>query len=729
MGNSIAEIAVPRDIDKTFDYQIPENFVERSQWGVRVRVPFSGDELTGIIIGLKSESEFKGKLRLIKGVVDETPVLDEHRYELACWISSYYLTPIGMVLSAMIPAGVHKRSPRKRNYIHLNTNLEETVRWIERLSRSAPRQADVLKALLVKPIDPLMNELLSEVGATSGPLKSLEKKGVVEIVRTPISHAVRSKYHESFEDFELTNDQQNALIEIKKAQSRNNSKLLIHGINASGKTEVYIRAVQQVLDLGLQAIVTVPEISLTPQVISRFQLRFGEKMAVYHSQLTEAQRSHEWQRILRGEADVVVGVRSVLFAPLERLGAIIIDEEHESTYKQEDPAPRYHVREVAYKRAELANAVVILGSATPSLETYRRSQVGGVQLIEMKNRVIKGRLPDVKVVESKIDKGMISEPLKSAISQKVAAGEQVMLLLNLRGFSRALFCLSCREVQRCPNCNLALVYHLKEQRLRCHVCGQNFPVGKCRNCNSADLKHMGAGTEQVERELKELYPGIGFARMDSDSLARGEHGEILEALRQGEVQILLGTQMIALGLDFPNVSLVGILSADTMLNLPDFRAGERTFQLISQAMGRAGRGEAQGQVIIQTLQPDHYALSHAVNHDYAGFYHEELSIREAFGFPPFKHLIKLSIENKNEEKVVADAASLKDLIDAEAMTDVEILEPFKGMPYRLRGDLRWHLVIKTNSTEVVVKRLKNVLERCQLSSSLKIDVDPQSLVF
>lgn len=729
MSDSIAEVAVPRDIGRTFDYEIPVELLEKARWGTRVRVSFSGDELTGFIVGLKSTTDFKGKLLAIKRVIDEEPIIDEHRFELALWISTYYLTPLGMVLAAMIPAGVHKRSPRKRNYVHLNVDLEDALKWIERLSSSAPKQIQILKSLLERSRDPLMKDLLSDVDATSGPLKSLEKKGIVKIVRTPISHAVTSAFRADSQEFELSSEQQKAIAVVRDALSLGHRKLLLHGVNASGKTEVYLRAVQLVLERGMQAVIAVPEISLTPQLISRCEERFGERLAVYHSQLTEAQRSHEWQRIQNGEADVVIGVRSALFAPLEKLGLIIIDEEHEPTYKQEDPAPRYHAREVAERRVQLANAVLLMGSATPALETYRRTEVGGIQLIEMKERVVGRSLPQVQLIEMKGEKRILSPQLHEAISSKIAVGEQVMLLLNLRGFSRALLCLSCREIQRCPNCNLALVYHLKEQRLVCHVCGHDFPVGHCRNCKSENLMHIGAGTEKVEHELRELFPGVAIARMDSDSLSRGEHDEILEALRRGEIQILLGTQMIALGLDFPNVNLVGILSADTMLNITDFRAGERTFQLISQAIGRAGRGGQAGLVIIQTHQPEHYAITHAIQHDYLGFYREELALREAFGYPPYRRLIKISVEHRSEERATADVERLRNLINFDISSEHALLEPFKAVPYRLRGDIRWQLVIKTNSLKSATKWLKELLDSHQFASSLRIDVDPQSLVF
>ena len=646
--NKVAVVAVPRDLHRTFDYAIPEAMRERIQVGVRVGVTFNQDELIGFVVALQESSSFKGKLLPLKELIDEESVLGENALRLAQWVSEYYISPLGMVLPAMIPSAVGSRRAT-RNYVHLRKSLEQTISAIDQFANAAPQQANLLKALLVKDEPPAAKELLTEIGSTMSPLRSLEKKGFVGISKKSTSYVIASPFKETAKEFELTKDQEFATAQICAALESKAETFLLHGVNASGKTEVYLRAVEHTLSLNKQAIVTVPEISLTPQLMARFRERFGDRLAALHSQLTEAQRANEWKRIDESEADVVVGVRSAIFAPLERLGLIIIDEEHEHTYKQEDPAPRYHARDVALKRAEIENAVVVLGSGTPSLESYSRAQAGLCKLIEMPIRAVRIEQPKIEIVDMIGNKNLLSQPLIDAIQKTTDAEEQVLLLLNLRGFSRALFCKSCREVQRCPRCEISLVYHMKEQKLFCHYCGGTYPVGKCRNCQSSELEYLGVGAEQAELTLKETFPDLAIARMDSDSTKRGQHGEILEAFRKNEIQILLGTQMIGLGLDFPNVTLVGVLSADTMLNAPDFRAGERTFQLISQAIGRSGRGETPGRVIIQTGQPDNYALVHAARGDYLSFYQEELDNRKLFEYPPLRHLVKITCESKRED--------------------------------------------------------------------------------
>ncbi|MBI1730282.1 primosomal protein N' [Candidatus Acetothermia bacterium] len=729
MENSIAEIAVPRDIDKTFDYRIPEHFQSQIERGMRVRIPFRDEELTGFVVALKPQSSFKGRLAFIKNLIDEEPVVDEPGFQLAHWISEHYLCPLGIALPALVPSLLQRRKARMRNIIHLKTDLEETLRWIEKLSSSSKSQANLLKALLTRKSEPSARELLAELHLSDSPLKSLEQKGIIAIVRRPISYNVKSAYHEGPFQYALNAEQREALEAILQALDRSEGTFLLHGVNASGKTEIYLRAVHKALEMGKQAIVAVPEISLTPQLIARFRSRFGERLAVYHSQLTSTERSHEWERIRDAEVDVVIGVRSVLFSPLARLGLMIMDEEHEPTYKQDDPAPRYHARDVALQRAKISKAVVILGSATPSLETYWRSQKGGIQRLELKERVITGSQPLVKVVDLGREEHVLSPRLQQAITQRLHAGEQVLLLLNLRGFSRCVLCKDCRTAQKCPRCGIALVYHLREQRLDCHFCGHSYSVGRCQKCQSQDLKFIGAGTEQAELILREAFPNVSIVRMDSDSVRRGEHGAILESFRKGEIQILVGTQMIGLGLDFPNLTLVGILSADTLLNLPDFRAGERTFQLISQAIGRAGRGLKPGEVIIQTNHPNHYAIQKAARGDYVGFYQEELAFRESLGYPPFTHLVKIVSEDRSAERAKEQTEHLAAALQEAALHGLEVLGPFQGLPYRLRGEYRWQLVIKTKDLSSTNKILADLLGNSKSSVQTKIDVDPQSLLF
>jgi len=724
----VAAVAVPRDIHKTFDYAIPENYANEIEPGARVEVPFRDETLTGFVVEIKSESDFKGRLSPIKTLIDREPVLGKRQLRLARWISDEYICPLGLVCPAMIPSTLGRRKRAKRNFVRLAQSFPDVIESIERLSRSAPQQANILKALLTKSETPLSKELLDEVGATSAPLKALEKKGLLEILRRSRPIEIESAYHETAEEHDLVEQQERSLTQISEALNSNSGSFLLHGVNASGKTEVYLRAARKCVEMGRQAIVLVPEISLTPQLLARFKNHFGERLASYHSQMTEAERDHEWNRMNDGEADVVVGVRSAVFAPLANLGLIIVDEEHEHTYKQEDPVPRYHARDVALKRAELESAVVVFGSATPSLESYEAAVKGELMLLQMPKRVMGSHMPQIQLVDQVESKRLISSGLERAINERLSRSEQTMLLLNLRGFSLAALCKSCRETQRCPACHLALVYHLREQRLVCHLCAKSYPVGKCRNCTSENLLFLGAGTEQAEHELQERFRGAQIARMDSDVMKRDAHGELLEAFRHGNIDILLGTQMIGLGLDFPNVTLVGILSADTMINIPDFRSGERTFQLLSQAIGRAGRGEKPSEVIIQTSQPENDSLQYAIRGEYKAFFHEELENRKLFNFPPLSRLIKITFQSKNEQAAEAEATGLYELLSSTEVSDIEVMEPSRAHPPILRGEYRFRVITKLRDLGDVRETLVGYLLSRKSSVQIKIDVDPGTLI-
>ncbi len=726
---TVAEVAVPRDIDRTFDYRVPEALREKIAVGMRVRVPFRRETVTGFVVKLKAESDYSGRLLAVEALVDEAPVLNAHELKLAHWICEYYAAPLGLVLPVMVPAGVRPRALQQRAHVRLRVPLPRALQLLEELNASAPQQAALLRELLALGGEPLLQELLARVGCSEAPLRALAQKGLVAIERRPVSRRVAVEFHERPIEITLTDEQHRALEAIRAGLERGHGRYLLHGVSASGKTEVYLQSVQHALERGKGAIVVVPEISLTPQLLARFRARLGEAIAIYHSGLTETQRAREWRRLRDGEARVALGVRAAIFAPVDDLGLIVVDEEHEPTYKQDDPAPRYHAREVALQRAQLERAVVILGSATPSIESYYRAQRGGLQLLEMKERAVGGPPPAVKIVDLKGESVTLSPQLKRAIAQRLRRGEQALLLLNLRGFARTVFCRRCRTTQQCPRCGIALVYHLRGQRLRCHYCGSDFPTGRCRSCQSRDLAFLGAGTEQAELALRETFPGARLARMDSDAVRRGQHGHILEAFRKGDIDILLGTQMIALGLDFPNVTLVGVLSADTLLSLPDFRAGERTFQLISQAIGRAGRGPKGGEVLVQTNHPEHYAIQQAARGDYEAFYEEELITRQALNYPPFTHLIKLTVGDRKAERAEQGAAQLAEALQRAKLKGLEVLGPFQALPSRVRGDYRWQLVLKAKHVPAANALLRQVLQEPKLKPlSVRIDVDPQSLL-
>lgn len=728
MSSRVAEVAVPRDVRRTFDYAIPSRLQGEIEVGTRVRIPFRNETLVGAVVALKDASDYSGRLRTISSAVDAEPVLTDPQLKLAYWTSQRYLAPLGLILQAMAPSRLLRRSPQTRRHVRLNQSLGETLKLIDELSARAPQQAALLETLVAWEAAPERSELLHAVGCTSGPLKGLEAKGAVVVETRSLTHRVASPFTEDAAEISLTREQHEALAAIRDALNRRRGRFLLHGVNASGKTEVYLRAVQHALERDRGAIVVVPEISLTPQLIARLRSRFGDAVALYHSGLTNAQRDREWTRLIDGEATVAVGVRAAVFAPVKDLGLIVVDEEHEGTYKQDDPQPRYHAREVALKRGELEGATVVLGSATPAVETYERARRGSLQKLTLSERAVGGTLPHVEIVDLGGRDRVLSPRLEEALEERLKCGEQTMLLLNRRGFSTCVLCRDCRTTQTCPHCGIALVYHARGQRLVCHTCGRHSPArSACRSCGSDDLVFLGRGTEQAEHEIRATFPNARLARMDSDAIGRGQHGQLLEGFRRGEIDVLLGTQMIGLGLDFPNVTLVGILSADTLLDVPDFRSGERTFQLLSQAIGRAGRGGRQGQVLIQTNHPEHYAVVHAARMDYAAFVQEELIYREALGYPPFTRLIKLTSEDRHEEKAHETAEALQTALNDALGKGAELLGPFRALPYRLRGIFRWQLVLKTKRLQETVDQLRERLDDRRFQGSIKVDVDPQSL--
>jgi primosomal protein N' (replication factor Y) len=713
MSYSIAEVAVPLAVEQTFDYKIPEGLRGQIAVGQRVLVPFrERARIEAFVIALKERSPFESRLREIAAVVAPEPELSASDLALAHWISDYYLAPLGIVLQALAPGHAPPKRENAIRYVKLTLSLAELLAQIDSRARRAPQQAALLRALLST--EPLPEkELLARVGCGPGPLHALAQAGLVALTKKPRE---RREFYEAPKTVTLNAGQQRAVEAITKAQRE---VFLLHGVNNSGKTEVYLRACQQTLERGGQAIVLVPEISLTPQLIARFRNLFGERIAVYHSGLTDSERARNWQRLKNNDAQIAIGVRAAIFAPCPNLQLIVIDEEHESTYKQDDIAPRYHVREVALKRAELTGATVVLGSATPSIESYFHAQRGRYQLVELPERVLPTQPPTIKIIDMSDRSHLLSPILRAKIEQRLNNHEQVILFLNRLGYSIAI-CRRCRQTIKCPTCQIALTVHMREQELRCRYCQYRCKMPRCRSCGSTELFFEGGGTERLELEVQKSFPSAHFRRMDSESVRRGEHAAILEAFRQGQIQILLGTQMIGLGLDFPNVTLVGIVSADTLLDFPDFRAGERTFQLISQAAGRAGRGQRPGEVIIQTRHPDNEIIRLAAAQDYYKFYKHEIELRELLEYPPFTRLLFITVEQNSEAKAEKDAERLKERLEALG----KVLGPARALPYRLRGRYRWQIVLK--STDAAAQRaVWAAITELKLADSVTVNVDPQ----
>ncbi len=612
---------------------------------------------------------------------------------------------------------------------------EEIERYCKHTARRAPARAACLRAAAGEgPLRPA--ELASRAGVSVSAVQGAVKAGLLRERWTPVRRMPwGSARPEATAPPTLTPEQEEAVEAIGGAVDAGRAdSFLLYGVTASGKTEVFLRALERVLMQGRQGIVLMPEISLTAQAVSIYRARFGDRVAILHSALSLGERWDEWQRIRTGEAAVVIGARSAVFAPAPSLGLIVVDEEHESSYKQEQ-APRYHARDVALKRGELSGCPVVMASATPALESFYDAQRGRHHLLRLPTRVEERPLPRVRVVDLRgagKRTPILSTPLRQAIAQRLRDGEQVILFLNRRGFATFLLCPVCGQSLRCPDCGVALKYHRDSRQVRCHHCGlaENAP-DVCARCGGREIRLSGFGTERVERELTRVFPQARPGRMDRDTTARrGAHLRIVGRFRDAETNILIGTQMVAKGFDFPGVTLVGVISADTSLNLPDFRASERTFQLLTQVSGRSGRGAKEGEVIVQTYRPDDYSVQAAAEQDYEAFYHQEIAARRELNYPPFSRLVNLVVSGDEEREVAHRAEMLAEALTAAgAGRGVEVLGPAPAPIARLRRRHRWHVLLRGPAGEVQATA-REALDKLgdREKSGLVVDVDPVSLM-
>lgn len=600
------------------------------------------------------------------------------------------------------------------------------------------RQSELLDLIRSLDRDITNAELTQRYGASAAVIAALERKGCLERIEIAFRRAPAFSKIEQ-KRVKLSKEQQNAVDEITDAlDSGKFTPFLLFGVTASGKTEVYLRAIERALALGRTSLVLLPEIALTTQVMNIFKSRFGDDVAVLHSALSAGERFDEWVRIQSGEAKIVLGARSAVFAPLENLGLVIVDEEHEPSYKQDNP-PRYNGRDVAIRRAKQWNAALVLGSATPSIETYSLAHDEYYRLLEMTSRIENRPMPKVHIADLRKEYAqgkatIFSSSLETAIHDRLSRGEQVIIFQNRRAYSTFLLCRDCGYVERCPNCAVSLKFHAAAKKLSCHHCDYEMPApDKCSKCDSIKIGKFGIGTERVEEEVKKAFPNAGVLRMDRDTTShKGAHGSILAAFRAGEADILVGTQMIAKGLDFPNVTLVGVISADTSLNLPDFRASERTYQLISQVAGREGRGIRPGEVIIQTFDPEQYAIKCAVEHDYPAFYEIELENRRELGYPPFGSLINILSRDKDEQEAKNRLVNLRDHLMSMRMFDrrgVDIKGPIAAVLSKLRGEYRWHMVLRSPDRQKMLDLLNSAFSNNPaMRRQIAIDVDPISML-
>jgi len=642
----------------------------------------------------------------------------------------------------------YEKIVRLKNFKCVPSEIELFKLAISALKRKTPKQAKCLELLLENGGKLSLEKLNLEVKENSTALNALKKRELIELEMV-------EKLRESDWGLDLpettkivlNEEQKEILSKVKTGlESNTHSTFLLHGITGSGKTQVYIEAIREALKTGKRALVLVPEISLTPQIISRFKANFGDLVGCLHSRLSPGERFDAWRKAKEGKFPIMVGARSAVFAPLENLGLIVVDEEHDASYKQDDPAPRYNARDVAVMRGKLNNAVVILGSATPSLESYFNAQNGKYILCQLEERVEKRALPEVKIVdlreERKKGKGdILSFDLSSLLKEKIEKNQQALLFLNRRGFSAFIKCGECGYIMRCPRCDITLTFHRIDFSMRCHYCGfmQKAPP-LCPNCQGFKFIYRGVGTQKVEEELKTNFPQAKVQRMDLDTTSKkGSHRRILSDFGNKKFNILLGTQMITKGLDFPEVTLVGVISADFSLDLPDFRAKERTFQLLTQVAGRAGRGNLGGEVIIQTYYPDEWAIKLAAKHDFSTFYQTEIEQRKELGYPPFNHLILILFSGENENKVIAQSERfcllLKQMLTRENFKDTEVLGPAPAPLSKIKNQYRWQAIIKTKITQKVVELIGKILEggkgfspksfgEKKVSCRISINVDP-----
>lgn len=733
----LAEVMLNRPLRNSFTYRVPPSLHSAISLGKRVVVPFGKKREVGVCVELPRESKLpEQKLRDIDRVLDAVAILDTHLLDLTRWVAEYYICSWGEALAAVLPPALKRESERKTTIaVRL---APQALELMPSLEKKSPQQFRMLRWLREAGGPVELPELLRRTGLTISPYKTLLKKELVLAERVPLLSEPIFIGKPQPSTLQLNEAQQSACNAIQESiTAKRFEPFLLFGVTGSGKTEVYLRAMEAARKAGRGAIILVPEISLTPQTVERFCARFPD-VAVLHSHLTDSQRLAEWTRIREGKANVVVGARSAVFAPVPDLGLIIVDEEHEPSFKQQN-SPRYHARDVAVYRAQLAKAVVVLGSATPSLESYRNAVSGKYRLLSLPERVMEGNLPAIHLVDLKQEMAeqksfvVISRLLKNKLETVLRRGEQAILFLNRRGFSPVLFCRECGGTMHCRRCDVSLTYHRKIQRMLCHSCCEELPpTRQCQECGSPSLLYLGAGSERVETVLKELFPQARVARMDSDTMTRrGSYEEVLGRFREGQIDLLVGTQMIAKGLDFPNVTLVGVISADGSLHIPDFRASERTFQLISQVSGRAGRGPKGGEVVVQSAMEGHEAIRMSIEHDFLGFAKRELEHRRSLRYPPFGRLVRILFEGANESKLRTFAMQTRAKIEAAKISGVECLGPAAAPIARLRNRHRWHLLLKISPPELY-RELRSSLHAIATKSiggvKLAIDVDPVSLL-
>lgn len=788
-------------LNKAFDYVIPGRFSRMVEKGMRVVVPFGPRKIMGFVVEITDESEAENVKEIID-VLDVAPVLTEELLELGNWLADRTVSLTVTALQAMLPQvlkskykkeivrrteemlpepweflfqgrdvipfeefanspisyhqlqkAVHQgeveisyvvKSRITKKFVTMVRPKRDSIYLEEALldlPKNAKKQRKIIDYFLAHPNPVEQNLLCRKLDTTASTIKNLAEKGLIETFRKEV---FRNPFHD--EDIErtsplpLTDEQKNAFASITASiENGKHDVFLLHGVTGSGKTEVYLQAIQKVIEKGKEAIVLVPEISLTPQMVRRFKSRFGKNVAVMHSALSAGEKYDEWRKIQQKKVQVVVGARSAIFAPFENIGIIIIDEEHETSYKQEDQ-PRYHARDVAIRRGKYHQCPVVLGSATPSLESYARAIKGIYHLCELTKRTNNQPMPQVDIVDMRKElhagnRTMFSRNLMEKLEDRLLKGEQSVLLLNRRGYSTFVMCRECGHVNKCPHCDIALTYHKKSGRLKCHYCTfEEFVPSVCPSCQSSLIRFFGTGTERVEEALTKLIPEARVLRMDVDTTRKkGAHEKILKQFGEGKADILLGTQMIAKGLDFENVTLVGVLTADSMLHLPDFRSSEKTFQLLTQVSGRAGRHERPGEVVVQTYTPEHYAVQLASEYDFAAFFQQEMKMRKSFQYPPYVYLALITISCENRAMAIQSAQRFAQLLLKMVNEKTVILGPTPSPIPKINDKYRYQCIVKYKYEPKLahfLRKAANQFEEIRRKYGLQIiiDMEPYHLI-
>lgn len=702
------------NVDKTFDYIVPFEYIEKIKIGMRVKVPFASRELEGFVLDLVNSVDDNYELKEIISIVDAEPILNNELLHLGKFMSKKYFSTLISCYQTMLPKAL-----KAQNRTNINKKM---IKYVELCSNSFPKlkpnQEKIVEYLRVN--GKVKKEEVNKISVSG--VNTLIKNGII-IESLIEEYRLVTKDINEKETFKLTVEQQEAKNKIlSQTQS---SVFLLHGVTGSGKTIVYMEIVEEMLKRGKDSIFLVPEISLTPQMVYHFKSRFGDEVAVLHSRLSEGEKYDEYRKIVEGKVHIVVGARSAVFAPFKNIGAIIIDEEHTTSYKQ-DNNPKYSAIEIAIERAKNNNAIVILGSATPSLETYARSIKGLYTLVELKHRVNTNNLPLVEIVDMSKEKhrgSIFSSRLITEVNKRLEEHEQIILLLNRRGYSSFITCSNCGYTAKCPHCDITLTYHKTSNTLRCHYCGYADKMNDiCPSCGEKAIKTLGTGTEKVEEEIKKVF-NARVIRMDLDTTSKkGSHEKIITAFKNHEYDILLGTQMIAKGLDFDNVTLVGVINADTSLMIPNYRSNEYTFQLLMQTAGRSGRGEKKGSVIIQTFNPEHYAITLASKHDYIDFFKQEMEVRRKLSYPPYYYIIYIKVIGKDYNKISIESNKIASILTRE-LKNSKILGPTTCSVFKLNGLFRFGIIIKYKKEEKMEKVLQSLVNHYKGNQTVKVDID------